>query len=424
MVVRSHNAMDLQSKDSRFSQDDTPGGEESSAHATGHDNRFKSQPDSERPTQLVDNPYKGGNIDSQISATIKAAAQGADLQPLESLPFRSGAAPAIVRASSLHSFRNQIERHPDISGCWIIKSGREGVGLNRCATIIAGMHGDEHRGIHAVESLLAHVSSGAIKITEGNVVVLFANEQGISAGHRNGNIDNDDMNRLLLERAMSKDPYLQRRLAEVKSVISNSSCMLDLHSVSSQSPPFTVVNSDNLNLGRSLGAEFALLFKEDRHMSFLAGTSLVYASSHGIPAVTYEAGLHDAVSTGDNSVVGIEQFLHFCNSLPPDVRQIPEAFSEVAEVVFIHSKKLAVGVPEDSVRFRYAEKFSNFQHLHAGTLIATEEVLEGPFRQTVRYEAADDCVICLPSKFKEQNPNDYVFMLAKPVETPPVRNLS
>ena len=187
-------------------------------------------------------------------------------------------------------------------------------GVNTSPTIIvlAGIHGNETAGVHAVKNLLSKVESQAIAFN-GNLHVLSGN---LNALEKNCRYEEEDLNRLWTEEhiayinssqnGFNADVKEQIAIYEsIKTIINNNEgpfYFLDLHTTSSITEPFITI-SDSLN-NRKFSSNFSIpivLGIEE----YLDGPLLTYINEFGHVALGFEGGQHDDIQ----SVINCEAFL-------------------------------------------------------------------------------------------------------------------
>ena len=170
--------------------------------------------------------------------------------------------------------------------------------------VVAGVHGNEPGGVIALTRLLQELEAGN-RVARGRLVGLRGNCQALDLGVR---WIHQDLNRLWTEEQVDglrshPDPSQldaesreQARLLQiVEPLLSTTPAgrlyLLDLHSTSSQSPPFLIVNRQPSS--RRLGARFPVPMVFGFHDE-IHGTLVGYFDSRGIPALGFEGGQHES----------------------------------------------------------------------------------------------------------------------------------
>lgn len=180
--------------------------------------------------------------------------------------------------------------------------GTHGSGGGPTVVVTAGLHGNEPAGVFAVLDLLGQLAATRQPF-RGKVIGLAGNLAALQAGQR---FIDTDLNRLwsqdVIEPLLAGSPEANRgaehtELRELYTVIrqimeSNPGpfYFVDLHTTSSQSPPF--IPFDDTLTNREFVEKFpvpGILGIEE----FLPGTMLSYLTRYRAVAIGYEGGQHD-----------------------------------------------------------------------------------------------------------------------------------
>ena len=188
--------------------------------------------------------------------------------------------------------------NPQVVGSW----GEQGHGPT--LVVVGGIHGNEPSGVVALTRLLQELEASNGQV-QGRLVGLRGNRQALDRGAR---WIHQDLNRLWTEEQLNwlrshTDPSQldgecreQARLVQIIEPLLSTTpggrlSLLDLHSTSSQSAPFSIVNHQSSS--RRLGARFPvpMVFglQDEIH-----GTLVSYFDSIGIPALGFEGGQHES----------------------------------------------------------------------------------------------------------------------------------
>lgn len=278
--------------------------------------------------------------------------------------------------------------------------------------IIAAIHGNEIAGIAAAREVLADLgrTRGPLR---GRVLALTGNRGAVAEGTR---FLERDLNRLWgLEgegRHGSSAGLEEAERTELKEALdgalggaAGNAVILDLHSTSATSPPFTII-SDTL---RSRRVAFAipvpvLLGLEEA----VTGTLIEYLAERRLPVVAIEGGQHDAPATIRHHVAAIWSVLAATGMLDPEtvpnlrdqhalLRRATSGLPGVVEVIHRHAL-------EEGDGFRMREGLASFRTVRRGELLARDR--EGEIR------AASDGFLLLPHY---QAQGDDGFFLGKRV---------
>ena len=262
-------------------------------------------------------------------------------------------------------------------GSWDV--GRPGPTL----LVLAGIHGNEPAGVHAVRSVLARLGERELPIT-GRIVALAGNLQALAAGRR---FLGRDLNRgwsaaalaeLLRAEGTADGPEdreqreLLRALEQALATASGPVVFVDLHSSSADGAPFLCLADtiDNRRLGLATGVPIILGIEET-----IDGASLEWFAQRGIAALAVEGGQHDAPHTVQNHEAVLWLLLDRLRMLAPgsiDLAPHRERLARAAagappivEIVQRHAI-----TAED--RFRMEPGFVNFAPVRRHQLLATD----------------------------------------------------
>ncbi len=273
-----------------------------------------------------------------------------------------------------------------------------GQGGEPTVVVIAGMHGNEPSGIFAFQELLEELQRTPVAL-RGRVIGLAGNLPALQQGVR---FIDRDLNRvwqtqtpaepltgirpvwscdsLILEAKQRDELY-----AEIRQILGEAAgpCIfVDLHTTSSQSPPF--MPFDDTLKNRDFVSQFpvpAVLGLEE----FLPGTLLSYLNHYDVVTFGYEAGQHD----DPQSIVLHREMLwcalQFAGCLPTSCRSRVEQARSVlrtnsARWLGCYEVLYRYDLQEHDV-FRMEPGFSSFQAVRAGQRLATKnaEVVSSPF---------------------------------------------
>ena len=241
-----------------------------------------------------------------------------------------------------------------------------------------GIHGNEHSGISALIKVLhdLHLTKPNFK---GNVYAIAGNIEGIKAKKR---FIGKDLNRIWFpntlipkeERAKVSE-YNEKIeiLLHLIKILDNGQAtfIFDLHTTSSHSMPFISISDTlkNRKLIKNLPINLVLGLEE-----LLDGPMFSFFSELGLPAILFEAGQHEAISSYENHVAFIWMALVELKCLRK--KAIPE-YHKYIEIL----KKSSPGghksfeikyrhVIQDHENFQMKDGFVNFQKVIKGETIA------------------------------------------------------
>lgn len=241
-----------------------------------------------------------------------------------------------------------------------------------------GIHGNEHSGIYALQKVIADLRKTKPPF-KGNIYALAGNTKAIEKRRR---YIGKDLNRIWFPNTLI--PKEERnKVTEYKEkieilnklieILSNGqpTYLFDLHTTSSHSMPFLSISDTlkNRKIIKNLPVNLVLGLEE-----LLDGPMFSFFSELGLPAILFEAGQHDAISSYENHVAFIWMMLRELKCIPE--KRINDYHKYVETL-----KKSSPGGPKtfeikyrhlisDDEKFEMKEGFVNFQKVEKGELIA------------------------------------------------------
>jgi hypothetical protein len=173
---------------------------------------------------------------------------------------------------------------------------------------IAGMHGNEPSGVFALHQVLEMIAEKKIPV-KGNIYALAGNLKALARGAR---FHRQDLNRLWsaeridrLNRGvlpLDNDDVAQQAelytcLQEILEQDEGPFYFMDLHTTSSETMPFVVLNDSLLNRKFTLQYPLPLILGIEE---YLDGPLLSYINELGYVAFGFEAGQHDSRESVEN----------------------------------------------------------------------------------------------------------------------------
>lgn len=185
---------------------------------------------------------------------------------------------------------------------------------------IGGMHGNEASGIEAIKTF-AHLYKDDPSVFQGNFFGLYGNKKALAKKVR---FIEKDLNRLwdhkTLEATLTLSPSkrgpeeeeqasLWQALNEIFSYSKSQVYVVDLHSTSSKTEPYIIMDDNFFNFKLTNDLPFIVV----SGLKYFIKTPLVtLLNKIGFPAITFEAGQHDDPTTKKNHL----KFLHYvCENL-------------------------------------------------------------------------------------------------------------
>lgn len=279
---------------------------------------------------------------------------------------------------------------------------------------IGSLHGNEPAGVGALQRVVKRLSGRSQPLRSGSLVGLVGNMAALEANRRFVDRDlNRNWNR---PRLMTSDPPPRttsvedaehhQLLTEIEHAIGRARgdvYILDLHTTSGDSPPFTVF-ADTLRsrrFARRLPNPIILGLEEH-----LVGTMVDYLAGRGYAAIAVEGGQHDDPGSVDRLEATLDVALHVLG-IDPDVRRTREAYERLRTASRTIPRALeitrshALG-PDD--RFRMHPGFRGFDRVRSGEILAADA--------TGEVRAPTDGFLLMPLY---QELGDDGFFIARPV---------
>lgn len=249
--------------------------------------------------------------------------------------------------------------------------------------IVGALHGNEPCGLTVFDRLLDPLNPVRQRLTHGTLILIHGNPAATHEGKRftTGGVD---LNRLFdfgFEATLphAKWTYEHARAVELRALLEQLDCVLDLHSSTLESPPFVITPPESLLLADQLGCPFVSWGWDGP--GIFSGRVLVSVPARlGRLAVAVECGQHDAPTSRENAWNAVERFLFAMGLLsgPPPVA-LPHARVEVM---------YRVGKPSDP--FTFARPWKGFDRVARG-----EKLGAGAGYELV---ASDDYFVLLPNE--------------------------
>lgn len=201
----------------------------------------------------------------------------------------------------------------------------KGINPGQTTVILGGTHGDELTGVEVIKKLLNYFAADLSKESvnksqnvNGNIYIGFGNPAAIALKKRAAGTGRD-LNRLFIEKEIRSAPSASDqpdlvRARELAPLLEKTDLLIDIHSTSSDSPPFVCFGKNSperKRIYRLIPVKYILTDPD----SLLAidestelGTTDHFVSAHGGTAIAYETGK-------DNDITRIETIFHTILSL-------------------------------------------------------------------------------------------------------------
>ncbi len=241
-----------------------------------------------------------------------------------------------------------------------------------------GIHGNEHAGIHALRQVIGDLKKLKPNF-KGNLYAIAGNLRAIENKKR---YIGKDLNRIWFPTTLipkderAKVPEYREKidiLDKLIEILANGqpTFLFDLHTTSSHSMPFISISDTQKNrkIIGNLPINLVLGLEE-----LLDGPMFSFFSELGLPAILFEAGQHDAISSYENHVAFIWMMMKELKCLRQ--KRIPN-YSRYVETL---KKSSPGGHKTFEIKFRYLigddeqfkmkDGFVNFQKVDKGEVIA------------------------------------------------------
>ncbi len=207
--------------------------------------------------------------------------------------------------TSINFYSKALERHFSTGRYIGHLSGEEN---GPSLIFLAGIHGNEPAGVIALQQALTHLQENNIN-TRGNIHALAGNLPALAQGKR---YLAEDLNRLWQQEQVAsllKDDYIaanedQQQQLEIYRCIEKilreeegPFYFIDLHSTSSETIPFAILNDSLLNRRFTSQYPLPLILGIEE---YIEGPLLSYINELGYLAFGFEGGQHDEASTIEN----------------------------------------------------------------------------------------------------------------------------
>ena len=243
----------------------------------------------------------------------------------------------------------------------------------------AALHGNELTGVSAMERVLKTISDRKIHL-KGNLLAVKGNLKAIAKVQR---FIDYDLNRLWTAdyiAAADEGKNTLSELEELKELLllaellikraKNEVCFVDLHTTSSKSSPFLVLDDTlrNRALARSIPATIVLGLAEK-----IEGTMTSYLAEFGPRTLVFESGQHESLSSINLHEAAIWLLLDQMNIIESDVFDKQACYDMIQSASKGNPKVVETidrfGI-EEGDDFKMEEGFTNFQWIKEGEFLA------------------------------------------------------
>lgn len=181
--------------------------------------------------------------------------------------------------------------------------------------VLGSVHGSEPCGSVAIDQIVAQINQGELPLQTGTITFLpRANPKACEAGTR---IFEGNLARSIVKKDLADCTYYEERIAqEIIPLIEEADYILDLHSCSTQTPPFVFQDNDTPQAAefcKNLGVDFVIVGWND----YFAGDDIpasvqAYGNTIGKVCATIECGSHHdqaAITHAHNIILQAGRYL-------------------------------------------------------------------------------------------------------------------
>ena len=281
------------------------------------------------------------------------------------------------------------------------------------AVFVGGIHGNEQTGIEAVKVVLQEIKDKQLTV-QGNIIGIHGNLKAIDRNERYINNDlnrawtNDNIQRICnqdyLENEDEEALALKQLLDEIIAEANASVLFMDLHTTSSYSSPFTIIDDTirNRDASNALPVTKVLGISEK-----IQGTLLSYYGDKGPISIVFEAGQHFERSSIDRHIAAIWlSLVQHGIILKEEINyqhqyQLLKTAAKAAPKLVETTMRYALN-DEDS--FVMKAGYSNFKQVSEGEVLAVHNGKE--------IESPENCMVFMPLY---QNQGQDGFFLVKSI---------
>ncbi|MEQ8460565.1 MAG: succinylglutamate desuccinylase/aspartoacylase family protein [Sandaracinaceae bacterium] len=249
--------------------------------------------------------------------------------------------------------------------------------------ILGGVHGNERCGIEAIHRLEKAVTDGELAPIAGTWVLIQGNPAAVEEGRRftRGGADLNRLFDLTFVDELPRERWSpeHERAHVLEPVLSDLDALLDLHSATSPTPPFAIINDlpAAAELARRLGFGFVTHGWGGPGL-LMDKVTIGIMQRVGRPAVSVECGQHDDPETVESAWGCALAFLRACDSLDGEAPAGEPKFLGVVEII-----------SRPSEGFRFTRPLNGLERIEAGEVIAADRIAELRVREA--------CYVLMPN---------------------------
>jgi predicted deacylase len=248
---------------------------------------------------------------------------------------------------------------------------------------LGGMHGNEPSGVFALQKVLSDLIEKNPPI-KGSIYAISGNLPALAKGERFHSRDlnrmwtNENMNRLVagkFEVDCEDTAEFLELYKLIQGILKNETgpfYFIDLHTTSSETIPFVLVNDSLLNRKFTKQYPLPMILGIEE---YLDGPLLSYINELGYVAFGYEAGQHDDLASIENHIAFIYLTLKFTGSVNEDDIKYHHYYGQLAKTSvdskYVYEISYGFRIKEGDT-FTMKPGFVNFQHVKKGQEMAVK----------------------------------------------------
>jgi predicted deacylase len=261
-----------------------------------------------------------------------------------------------------------IAPYPGVPSVWRISSDPTFPGP--VVGVMGSVHGNEPCGDAALRGLLEAAEGGRLPLGQGTIVLILGNPEAL-AQRRRFTAGGTDLNRLFDFRFVTDLPRPRwttehHRAAQLEPILASIDALLDLHSATAPTPPFSILNDvpASRDLAERLGLDHATEGWSGPGL-FMDRVSIGVMQRHRKPALSVECGQHDDPSSIEHAHAIARRFLMATGHLRGEAPRRNVTTLRIVEIV---------GRPSET--FRFVRPMEGLMRLEAGEVLAKDTLAE------------------------------------------------
>lgn len=246
---------------------------------------------------------------------------------------------------------------------------KEGVKPGKTSVIFAGIHGNEHCGIHAFEQIIPD-----LVIESGKVIFQIGNPKAVS---NNVRFNETNLNRMFKDEQefseTEKQTYEYTRALELKVLLDNADMLLDIHSsTNTDSKRFIIGEKNSFHIAEQLPFDLVVSGFDE----YEPGGTDSYMNKQNKIGICIECGQHKDMEAIIKAKESIHAFLVAAGHIP-------------GELVVYQQEKISITMlyKNKNPNFKLAKIFKDFEEIEKNTLIGHDDEIAvfSPYRAKILF---------------------------------------